>query len=200
MDNYKIIRDLLDFSDPDHFYFLQILKRRKDNPEMEKDMVPVMDFYIDSMNKFNSTENIIKTICDTENARAYFRINRRSKIRTANESLLLLVGYVVSGQYNAAKSVYSSASGRNHSDKDKKWLVDVDWVDIPSGTDPSEYVNKLKSRIKELLLESNRIPDMVDIPTKNGLHIITRPFRLDKFRETYKETIQKDNPTLLYCK
>jgi len=200
MDNYKIIRDILDFEDSDHFYFLQILKRRKDNPNMSKDMVPIMDFYIDSMNKFNSTENIIKTICNVENARAYLRLNRRSKIRTAKDSLMLLTGYVISDQYDAAKSVYSSAAGRNHSDNNKKWIIDVDWEDIPNGIDSTFYLDSMISKVTELMIEANKEPLVIKIPTKNGVHIITRPFRLDKFREIYKETIQKDNPTLLYSK
>ena len=37
------------------------------------------------------------------------------------------------------------------------------------------------------------------LPTKNGYHLITNPFRLDKFKEMYPNIdIHKNNPTLLY--
>jgi hypothetical protein len=39
INNFQAIRDLLTFGDEDKFYFIQIYKRRKDNPDMKKDMV-----------------------------------------------------------------------------------------------------------------------------------------------------------------
>lgn len=32
VDNFALIRDFMRFEDPDHFYFLQILQRKKDGP------------------------------------------------------------------------------------------------------------------------------------------------------------------------
>jgi len=40
VDNSAKIGTMLSF-DKDDFYFLQILKRRKDNPEMDRDMVVI---------------------------------------------------------------------------------------------------------------------------------------------------------------
>lgn len=38
------------------------------------------------------------------------------------------------------------------------------------------------------------------IPTKNGYHIVTRPFRCDEFFNHFPDVdIHKDNPTILYC-
>ena len=37
------------------------------------------------------------------------------------------------------------------------------------------------------------------IPTKNGWHLITKPFNLQQFKEKYPDIdVQKNNPTLLY--
>jgi len=37
------------------------------------------------------------------------------------------------------------------------------------------------------------------VPTKSGVHIITRPFNLKKFKEKYPNVdVHKDNPTILY--
>jgi hypothetical protein len=43
---------------------------------------------------------------------------------------------------------------------------------------------------------------IAEIPTKNGVHLITRPFNLQEFKETFDgdwDIIHKNNPTLLYC-
>jgi len=39
--NFELINDLLDFTQEDTFYFVQILKRRKENPLLSKSSVVV---------------------------------------------------------------------------------------------------------------------------------------------------------------
>lgn len=37
------------------------------------------------------------------------------------------------------------------------------------------------------------------IPTKNGYHIITKPFNLKQFKDKYPDIdVHKNNPTILY--
>ena len=37
------------------------------------------------------------------------------------------------------------------------------------------------------------------IPTKNGYHIITKPFNLKQFKDKYSDIdVHKNNPTILY--
>lgn len=33
VDNYELLKPFMVFDDPEKFYFLQVIKRRKDNPE-----------------------------------------------------------------------------------------------------------------------------------------------------------------------
>ena len=35
INNFELIKKLLNFDDSDKFYFIQIFKRRKDNPELK---------------------------------------------------------------------------------------------------------------------------------------------------------------------
>jgi len=77
----------MDFDSSDTYYFLQILKRRKDNPDLGKDMKVIGDYFIYSMDQFNRMEDEIIQTCITHNARAYFRINKRSSKKTAMQML-----------------------------------------------------------------------------------------------------------------
>jgi len=58
----------------------------------------------------------------------------------------------------------------------------------------------LWSVLIELQEEAKRKPMVKEIPTKNGLHFITRPFNLMKFKEEFPTIdVHKDNCLLLYC-
>ncbi len=40
---------------------------------------------------------------------------------------------------------------------------------------------------------------ITSIPTKNGIHLITKPFKVETFRKSFPDIdVQKKNPTLLY--
>jgi len=49
VNNIDRIRELISFEDEFDFYFLQILKRRKDNPDLKRDMVVIVNYHIDIM-------------------------------------------------------------------------------------------------------------------------------------------------------
>lgn len=146
INNSNIIRSFLDFSDPDTYYFLQIMKRRKDNPNMSKDMIIISDIYIYSMDDLNKRmSDIIKT-CDDNNARAYFRLNKRSQKKAGLQMLKKITDMIISEQYKAIKNAYASVSGEFHSDEDKKWIIDLDGYSL----EDVETSDKLKELISDL--------------------------------------------------
>ena len=197
--NFEQIRQLLDFSNPDTYYFLQILKRRKDNPDMDKDMIVIDDIFIYSLEQFNRMEDEIIKTCNVHNARAYFRLNKRSQKKTALQMLKRITDLIISENYKAVKNAYSSVSGEFHADEDKKWIVDIDNFDNTK-LGESFRAHAIYQNVESLQKETNREPLMITIPTKNGVHIVTRPFNLQKFKEMYPDVdVHKDNPTILYC-
>ena len=199
VDNFELIRGLLDFSIPGTFYFLQVLKRRKENPDLGKDMVHLADFYIDSLSRFDELKERVINLCESENARAYFRLNRRDKKRVANETLRRITDYVISENYWPARSAYASCAGEFSSDPDKTWIVDIDWKDIPDGMTKDIYIESVVFSVRTLTKQGGRDPLIIPIPTRNGLHLITRPFRLDEFEKHWPGMdVHKDNPTVLY--
>ncbi len=176
----------------DDFYFLQILKRRKDNPEMEKDMVVIKNYYVESMDQYIKLIPRIILLCQYENARAYFRLNKRNYKKIGLQMIRRVADHISSGNNKAIKTAFDSICGEYHSDTDKKWIVDIDSID--------NNINDVLFELTNLQLQTEKEPMMEIIPTKNGVHVITRPFNLKKFRETFSGIdVHKDNPTILYC-
>ena len=176
----------------DDFYFLQILKRRKDNPEMEKDMVVIKNYYVESMDQYIKLIPRIILLCQYENARAYFRLNKRNYKKIGLQMIKRVADHISSGNNKAIKTAFDSICGEYHSDTDKKWIVDIDSID--------NNINDVLFELTNLQLQTEKEPMMEIIPTKNGVHVITRPFNLKKFRETFSGIdVHKDNPTILYC-
>lgn len=190
---------MLSFPDENAFYFLQILKRRKDNPDLGKDMVHIADYYIYSLDQFDELKRKIINQCNAENARAYFRLNRRDSKKVAMQVLKRTVDYITSENYRAVKNVFASCAGEFHSDPDKTWIVDMDNVSLDF-FNHSDKCNSVRELVLELQKEAGKEPMMTYLFTKGGIHIITRPFNLNKFREQHPDIdVHKDNPTILYC-
>ena len=201
VNNIHKVRKLISFDDEFDFYFVQILKRRKDNPDLKRDMVVIANYHIESFEQYDSLIPHIVNICEAENARAYFRINRRNYKHLSYHMLKKVVDVIASGMVKSLKGTFDSVAGKHHSDKDKKWIVDIDWVDIYSLDNPEGfYVEEVKLMVLGLQSETKKEPLVTVIPTKNGLHLITRPFNLKKFKDEFPMIdVHKDNPTLLYC-
>lgn len=179
------------------FYFLQILKRRKDNPDLDKDMILIDSFFIKGAVDLEKKKDRIIEICKANNARAYFRLNKRSEKKVALQTLRLVAENIASENYKI-KNCYLSCCGQFHSDTDKTWIVDIDGFDV-SKLGQSLTAHAIVQKVEELQKETGKEPLMEIIPTKNGVHIITRPFNLKTFKDMYSDVdVHKDNPTILY--
>lgn len=198
-DNFKAIRDLLNFSDKDKFYLLQIFKRRKDNLGMKKDMTIIDSFYISSMDQYDEMEERIKKICIDNNARAYFRLNRRSFKQVALKTLSRIAKMIEDENYEHVKRAYLSCAGEFHKEEDKTWIIDLD-RNGASDEAYDAYINSVIFEAQKLIQETGKDDSMSIIPTKNGLHLICRPFNASKFKKIFPEIdVHKDNPTILFA-
>lgn len=190
---------MLSFPEENSFYFLQVLKRRKDNPGLEKDMIHIADYYIYSIEQFDVLIHRVIDQCDSENARAYFRLNRRDAKKVGMQVLKRTVDYIMSENYRAIKNAFASCAGEFHSDPNKTWIVDIDNVSIDTFNHSEEY-KSVRQLVYDLQIETGKEPIMNFIPTRGGIHIITRPFNLNKFKKQFTDIdVHKDNPTILYC-
>jgi len=201
MDNRENILPLLNFSDPDKFYFIQIYKRRKDNPGMDKDMKVLGNYAIFSRDQFDKTFEEIKNICDSNNARAYIRLNRRSQKKCALQMLARIAKMISMDQYNV-KNLYWSIAGEFPDEEDKTWLFDIDYIDFEAESG-KRHLDSIEEKITRLQRECGRVPMLIKIPSKNGYHLITRPFDISQLKKTLdilerRVDHHKDNPTILY--
>lgn len=204
LDNFKLITPFLDFPNKDTFYFLQIIKRRKENPEMKTGNKVIKSYYLRNDKDLNKLKSNIIDYCVFNNARAYIRLNKRSKRKQALQCLKRITELVISEDYDAVSNVFEHIAGEFHSDPVKKWIIDFDKDNVPNLT---EVVQAYKEELKDFIL--------VEVPTFNGIHLITKTFNLNNYSnkkhpitgEPFKSSlidcrnavILKDNPTILFA-
>lgn len=198
-DNFEQIVNILrsrdTTPDEDRFYFLQIVKRKKDNPELESHRHLIDSWYIKTADQLLEKRDRIIEQCEVNNARAYFRLNRRSFQKVAVQTLALIAQNIAANNYDI-KNCYEKCAGLYHSDEDKTWVIDVDHDKDETG---KELVSSVLWDVQELVRETGKSPDCYLIPTKNGSHIISRPFNAMKFKQKWPTIdYHKDNPTILY--
>lgn len=198
---YKL-EEFLTFDHEEDFYYLQIIRRRKDNPGLSKHQKFIKAYYIESLEYLDSKWDEIKTLCTVFNARAYLWLNRRNSENLTYRANQLLAEYMTSGTYHATRRIWDRVTGRYDSEPDTVWVVDVD--DVETDKDKID-VGRICFMINQVHPPSpvNRIRSI--LPTTNGYHIITTPFHKKQFEELLATTdielevdVKKDNPTNLY--
>lgn len=191
--NIEIIKRLLRFSSEDDFYHLQILKRKKEHPELGSNSYVVKTYYVSSIEYLETKFPEIVALCNFHNARACINLNVRSYERLAFQMLKKVTDQIINKDYKSVRKAYESVAGEFGTGRDKKWIVDVDYGHHTT----VDYINKLQDYIRTELPEGGEI--FAKVPTKNGFHLITSPFRLDTFKEAYPDIdVHKNNPTILY--
>lgn len=196
INNFKKIEPLLHFSNEGDFYFIQIIQRKKDNPEIERNMNVINNYFCYDLAKYYSLEHRIVHEYNAHNARAYIRVNVRNAKKVAMQTLKKVIDLIISEDYKAVKNAFLSAAGDNHSQDSPRWIVDIDNKDFDYSMKVADYIQYLITMHKPIV-KDYKILTVID--TKNGIHIITNPFRLDLFKEQFPDVdIHKDNPTILY--
>ena len=83
IDNFENIREMMKFDNPgDTIYFVQLMKRDKDNPGQHSPRNAaqyIKNYFFKSIDEFNAAEKEIKYLCASERARACIFLNPRSK-------------------------------------------------------------------------------------------------------------------------
>lgn len=192
IDNLEQIKELLNFSEKGDFYMLYVLKRKKDQPEGERDnhqsVRTIKTYCIESIEHLEKRYNEVKDLCEYFKARAYIHIQKQNHKDVTIEMLLEFALRVKNGVFNQ-KGLFDSVVGKIKT-QEKRWIVDIDTKD-------KEFIDKLIYDLHFIQPMGNKIESM--IPTKNGFHLITSKFNVLKFGELYRDVdIQKKNPTLLY--
>jgi len=195
INNINLIKPLLIWEDPNDFYFVQILKRKKENPDIKSNNSTISTYYINSIESLVHYFPEMILLAKFHNARVYINLNRRNYEQLGFQMLKKLSDCLINKAYKDIRNAYNSICGSFHVEKSKKWVIDIDY---------ENYSTQQIQLIKNIIYELEGTVYEV-IPTINGTHYITNPINTQKFSEKCIENkllnipdIQKNNPTLLY--
>ena len=208
IDNLKNIKPLLNFTEVGDFYMLYVFKRKKDQPEGERDnhqsVRTIKTYCVDSIEYLDKRYDEIKQLCEMFKARAYIHVQKQNHKDVSLNMLSLLAERIRDGVSNQ-KGLFDSVVGQIKT-QEKRWIIDLDDVEVVSPL-MMAFIEYECSPVTEVKFDEVGIPNgyisgpKIEsiIPTKSGFHLITKKFDVKKFKEKYPDVdIQKKNPTLLY--
>lgn len=190
IDNFEQIKTLLKWEGDDDFYLIQIIKRKKENPELGSNSHIVKVYYISDIEDLERNKEEMVLLATYHNARICINLNKRSFERMAFHTLKKVTDQIMNKDYKSVRKAYNSVCGIYAGDSDKTWVVDIDESKGRKGAKILQFIDSLEP-------VGNKSIAIID--SKNGYHIITKPFNLQKFKELYSLIeIHKNNPTNLF--
>lgn len=200
VNNFEQIKNILTWETKDDFYFLQIIQRKKDATDEMKvsgcsnNSRLVKAYYVKSLDHLNFITPEVIQLCKVFNARAGINLNKRSFEKSALQNLKLVTDNIINKNYDKVYKTYSSAVGKFSHDSNKKWIIDIDKEEL-------HKVEAMKMFVESIQPYEDNISKIIcEIPSKTGLHLITKPFNLQQFKECFPTIdVQKNNPTNLFC-
>ena len=230
VDNFDIVRSLMHFEMDGDIYFLEILRRGKDHGETGERLI--RDYHIHSFEQFDKLRPEIISQCDANGARAYIRLNQRNiedanihaqiemlkeqlvrnqtirkMRRTGNTNTLLHENL---NKMRSATKVYGSVLGQ-YSSEDRataKWIIDVDADRVQPGVSGFSSVSEIADTYSAFIAAEcdpkGVVKEIARIPSRTGLHLVTRPFNIKPFSDTFGKDkngdsfVKSDGITNLY--
>jgi hypothetical protein len=192
IDNIELIKQLLNFEKEGDFYMLYVLKRKKDQPEGERDnhqsVRTIKSYCVNSIEYLDKRYDEIKQLCEMFKARAYIHVQKQNHYDVSLNMMVTLAQRIQDGNHKQ-QGLFDSVVGQLKT-HEKRWIVDIDTHDFHAVTELSHFISYLKP-------EGTKVESI--IPTKNGYHLITKKFDVKEFKNKFSDIdIQKKNPTLLY--
>jgi hypothetical protein len=193
IDNIELIKPLLNFSEPGDFYMLYVLKRKKDQPEGERDnhqsVRTIKTYCVESVEYLEKRYDEIKQLCEMFKARAYIHVQKQNHRDVSLNMMVALAQRIQDGNHKQ-QGLFDSVVGQIKT-HEKRWIVDVDTLDATELIGVMLAINICKPTDEDKIITT--------IPTKNGFHLITKRFDVMQFSKQYPNIdIQKKNPTLLF--
>lgn len=201
IDNITLIKGLLNFTEEGDFYMLYILKRKKDQPEGERDnhqsVRAIRSYCIKSIEQLEKRYDEVKKLCEMFSARAYIHIQKQNHKDVSLNMMVELAERIRNGNHEQ-QNLFDSVVGQLKT-HESRWIVDIDTKD-------ELVVHRVAHIVNQVRPKDDR-GDKIEayIPTKSGYHLITKRFDVLEFQKRMFESnggivpdIQKKNPTLLY--
>lgn len=196
IDNFDKISKILEFNSPDDFYFVQIIKRFKDNPNDNRSIGNyhggawyIQGFRVHSVDELLSLKPKIIDLCEKNNARAYITVNNRSEKQTNDYIKIYQRKFrPTDARHKFADQIVpgQAKSGYNWRGQRKRLFVDVDVPKNAKTRDGKNIWNEVRR-----LIQMVGITALAEYETPSGgLHIIL-PDREDENYEYLKKLFHK---------
>lgn len=201
IDNFDQIKSQLTFGESDNlFLHLQILRRGKDHPDLPAANKLMKSWLVRSREHLDSLKDEVVFLCEHYGARAYISCVPKS-IEKLNQ---LIMRKLTDNQYTGNVinpwHVFNLACGELPG-VEKRWVVDVDTKDEIEIASISAVIDMvwLKAHPEDKDKVREDLWFVGQVPTMNGVHLLTRPFNLQIFRKHFPEVeVKKNGLTALY--
>ena len=199
INNLELIAPLLPKNNPEVFCHMQIVCRAKDHKDEKVKEGAIKTYFIKNEEHLRKIMPEVILLCEHYGARAYINVSPKSYEKLQKLMLVKLASLVCEGNIQNPRKTLNSAAGALTS-RNPVWIVDVDnmeikelllgWFDDYFKLDPTlPFCNTRE----ELYLTDI-------IPTKQGCHLLIRPFNLKEFSSNFPDVDVHKNSmgTLLY--
>lgn len=207
INNIELIKPLFYFNEGNNMFFhCQIVQRAKDHKGEKVKEGAIKTYFIRSREHLDKIMPEIILLCEHYGARAY--INVAGKDFSSLQSLMLmkLASDIHQGIVRNPRKCLNSAAGELKS-RVPRWIVDVDDMSMRDSIKEKLfelYVESWKNKGSDISIEALKEVGYdyiyTEIPTKQGVHLIVRPFNVKAFSETFPDVDVHKNSmgTLLY--
>lgn len=207
VDNFELIKSMFYFNEADDMFFhCQIVQRAKDHKGEKVREGAVKTYFIRSAEHLMRVREEIILLCEHYKARAY--INVAGKDFSALQSLMLvkLANDIHQGLVRNPRKCLNSAAGELKS-RMPKWIVDIDDISRMNAVADKLfelYAEAWKRKGSDISVEALKEVGYdyiyAQIPTKQGIHLIVKPFNTKAFSEVFPDVDVHKNSmgTMLY--
>lgn len=182
IDNFDKVVKMLEFNSDDDFYFVQIIKRYKDNQDDNKNQgnyhagawYPHKGWRIHSAEELMKLKPQIINICNSENARAYITVNYRSEKETNAHIVKMRSKWSKRDpRYAHAEDIIPGAArweGDAWKGKRLRFFIDID--PTPEYTKDPQKLQWLFNEVRKIIKMCDMTPIDEYYTPSGGLHII----------------------------
>lgn len=206
-DNFERFRPFMQLPEEeggDAYYVIELVRRGKDCPDLPAANYHFKNYYIDTLGKYDKVQEEIRILCRTLRLRAYVSVNRKSFRQVTMNTIAEMSRRAALDDFRRPYAVFESCSGKFADKDDKHWVVDID-----NCSTPGVLGDRNKSwDCRDILSICQPTGDKVELvmPTRSGIHLITKPFDLQHFKELCNRgfgwddipEIKKNHLTLLF--
>lgn len=190
----------------DMYFVVELMRRGKDNPDLPAANYHFKNYYIRKPEDLDKYRDEIIQLCDMFRMRAYASVNYKSFRQVSLDTMAELARRVANNDFKKNYNVYESCSGSYCHSENKRWVIDLDDCTMNDET--------VKHCMNVLFDVKPNVPGKIlaQLPSKSGVHLITRPFDRKAFDDAYNSQeikllekrfyplpdIKKNHLTLLY--